>query len=177
MKAYEEELKQVRALAKIVRKAIEHIAQYEANEGTNDMNDAETLGGYCARASALLSCALERADIEHVITGGNGHIFIKWKRKVVDITATQFSDKVGKTVICNKDALKQKVKTSMHPFWHEKVKFRNRHALWEWQVAHCWPDCQMSHKYDDEFLEELKEYKEYQHGLQKRVETGNRRSR
>ena len=169
MTTHAEELKKVRTLAKIVRKAMEHVAKWEEESGKIDclFNDAVNLNGYCARASALLSIALERAGIEHKITGGAGHIFIKWRNHIVDVTATQFSNNLGKTVICKKETLDKKVSAHKRSYWREKVSFDESLNLWDWQDEHDWPECQRTQPYDCEFLEKLKEYKEFQYGIQK----------
>lgn len=169
MTAYSEELKKVRAIAKMARKAMEHLAKWEETHAdfVEDWNDRETLGGYCARASAMLSMALERAGIKHTIIASHGHVFIKWRKNIVDITATQFSKKVGKTVICTRESLNKKVDVHKRSYWNEKYRFQNRIDLWTHQQTYEWPDSQSSQHYDDEFLEKLKEYKEYQYGIQK----------
>lgn len=82
-------LKEVKAIAKEVRKVFERI---EGDEGGYYGNPGPgSLGGYCGRASIQLYLACKRAGLNGIeLWDGDGHTFNAYNGKIVDITATQF---------------------------------------------------------------------------------------
>ena len=75
----------VRTIARGVRRWAERMAKqddYDAN-----------LQGLCAHASIELLRRLDKRHIKAHVAQAHDHVFVLWKDYVVDVTATQFSNK------------------------------------------------------------------------------------
>ncbi len=65
------------------------------------------LSGFCARGSAILCAELMRAGYESKIYFIPGHVYVHCEGYYVDITATQFSSKIGRTVVRKESTIYQ----------------------------------------------------------------------
>lgn len=135
----------IRRLAYRVRESVEKIAEDEVDV-RDSFNDPETLGGFCARASAMLSALLAANNIEHqLVYSSSGHVFITCQNYIVDVTATQFRSDVG--AVC------MRPKESMQSTWWKVSKvFDSISDLIIWQTDNNWPWQQSVQDSDLEYL-------------------------
>jgi len=142
--------RQIRYLVEKVRKAVEQLACDEDELLDDNMNCSKTLGGYCARASAMLSYELSKRGIPYKIIHSDwGHIHIQCHGYILDATATQFGNlpkvmmrKVGALeFICVPREVDMK-------WWQKSNIFKTVEALSNWQCRKDWP-LEQSVNYDD----------------------------
>lgn len=78
-----ENLKKIRKIARLVRKAFEVIAK---TQGYHD-----NLGGLCGRAATQLFLECRRQGISIRLAATDGHAFCVYCGYIIDVTATQFT--------------------------------------------------------------------------------------
>jgi len=149
--------RKVRRIAYKVRVAVEWMAKDEDyDRPEHDMNESDTLSGYCGRASAMLSYELNRARLKHRIAYGCGHMYVIWDEHIIDVTATQFGDYFGKTIVRRPESLKKLCErnddASEFGTWETSKLFDTIHQAREWQIDNDWPDEQMIEEVDFEYL-------------------------
>ena len=150
-----EKKKVIRRLAYRVRDIVQDIVDTEYEEAmergdSEYYNCTESLGGMCARASALLSTLLTQAKIKHELAYGDGHVYIECDGYVIDVTATQFGEQYGMTLIRPQFEMQNK---ELHDTWWRTSKlFKNINHLIRWQKKNSWPEEQMVWAGDFEYL-------------------------
>lgn len=143
-----ERMDQIRYRAYKVRAAVEQLATDEYNEHSEGFNCPSTLSGFCARASAMLSWELDRVGISNKIVYSSGHLYIECEGYVVDVTATQFDSKFGRTLIRPQFYM---AKWS-GCWWRTTKKFNTVRRAMRWQEKNSWPIEQMIQDSDLEYL-------------------------
>ena len=139
---------QIRYYAYKVRAAVERLAVDEYNEHAEGFNCPDTLGGFCARASAILSWELRRVSIPHKIVHSSGHLYIECEGYVVDITATQFDDLYGRTLI----RPRAKMRDEDGDWWYTTKRFDTIIQVLRWQEKNLWPMEQRIQESDLDYL-------------------------
>ncbi|KKM97711.1 hypothetical protein LCGC14_1165290 [marine sediment metagenome] len=96
--------KRIRYFAYKARRKAEIIAKKDGFQ--------KNLSNFCARGSAILHAELEKAGYSPKIYFFPGHIYVHCEGYYVDITAAQFSPKIGRTVVRKESTIEQLNKIS-----------------------------------------------------------------
>ena len=96
--------RRIRYFAYKARKKAEIIAKKDGFKNS--------LSGFCARGSAILYAELKKAGYKPQIHFFPGHVYVYCEGYYVDITATQFGSRFGKTVVRNESTIEQLNKQS-----------------------------------------------------------------
>ena len=148
-------MNQLRYYAYKVRRAVENMANGERDSNSVSVSDTRkhVLGGLCARASAMLSYEFDRVGIPHQLVYGSAHIYIECEGYVVDITATQFNFKDGRTLI----RPLSKMRARSGGWWRSSIKFNTVSDVISWQKDDYWPEEQSIQDSDLEYLWKTKD--------------------
>jgi hypothetical protein len=155
------EKKAIRRLAYRARNAVETLAKFEDQRGIIGMNCQYSLAGYCARASTVLSELMNLYGFKNVICYGEEHVYVEWKNHIIDITATQFSNKFGKTMVRTPKSLKAFCKQTNNVSeqnwnWENRISFYCAQSFINWQIEEEWPEEQTANLKDLLFLREFR---------------------
>ena len=138
-------------IAKRVRRSVEKLAKYEEQRGFSGPNDTVNLAGYCSRAAAMLSNALAGEGIDHKIILAPSHVFVLWRKYIVDVTATQFGkDKVYMAPL----------KEECGYFWRVNIILNNSQELCAYQKEWYFPPEQSIRSYDMDFYKKRNDKRE-----------------
>jgi len=131
-------------LANKTRKAVEKLSRDECGWAT--------LGGYCARSSAMLSDILLALKIPHkLIYSDWGHVYIECEGYVIDATCTQFGSWFPKVMIRSRHTLDFIAKDKINN-WRVSKTFANAKELRGWQLKERWPHRQTINLNDLSYL-------------------------
>jgi len=117
----------IRKLGYRVRKKFDQISRKEGG--------SDSLEGYCARASAILSKLLDENHIDHDLVYGDCHVYIECDGYIVDTTSTQFSEKLGRVTVRSKEKMPKK----NWWWWRTSRRFDSVEHLQRWQIGLRWP--------------------------------------
>jgi len=144
----------LRYLAEKTRRAVEMLASDEEEDFEEHFNCPDTLSGYCARASAMLSAELTKRGIGHRLVYSDwGHVHIDCHGYIMDVTATQFGN-LPKVMVRRRETLEfickpKEINTS---WWKKSRTFKTMYQLRRWQNKERWPYEQTVNEYDLEYM-------------------------